>query len=158
MKRRIYTDTSVIGGCREDEFRHGSVALLDAFQTGAATIVISEVTQRELDAAPVEVRDLLRSVPSEHREDVPLADEAIELAEAYIKEGVVSRKHLADAQHIAIATVNRVDALVSWNFKHIVNSDRIYRYNDVNLVLGHGILEICTPTVEVLRHEENERS
>ena len=154
MKRRIYTDTSAIGGCFDDEFRDGSVALFEAFRAGALIIVVSDITQQELEAAPGAVRDILRSVPEEHMEVIKFtAEEAGNLAEAYLKEGVISQKHLEDAQHIAVATINRVDALVSWNFKHIVNSKRIYGYNAVNVSLGYPILEIRTPINEVLSHE-----
>ena len=52
---------------------------------------------------------------------------------------------LADALHIAFATVAGVDILVSWNFKYIVNFRRIRAYNEVNRGMGHGILEIWTP-------------
>lgn len=58
----------------------------------------------------------------------------------------------ADAQHIAIATVGRVDVLVSWNFKHIVNLGRILGYNSVNLREGYPTIEIRTPR-EVLSDE-----
>ena len=58
----------------------------------------------------------------------------------------------ADAQHIAIATVGRVDVLVSWNFKHIVNLQRIHGYNSVNLRRGYPMIEIRTPR-EVLSDE-----
>ncbi|MGH8591782.1 MAG: hypothetical protein ACREXX_21440 [Gammaproteobacteria bacterium] len=51
----------------------------------------------------------------------------------------------ADAQHIALATVARVDVLVSWNFKHMVNLKRIHAYNSVNLKMGYPLLEIRTP-------------
>ena len=47
--------------------------------------------------------------------------------------------------HIALATINKVDILVSWNFKHIVNIGRIRGYNSVNLKLGFTTLEIRTP-------------
>ena len=153
MKRRIYTDTSVIGGCLEDEFRGSSVALFDAFRAGTATFVVSEVTRIELETAPQAVRDIFDSVPPEYRELAPSTDEADSLAKAYIREGVLSQRDFADAQHIAIAAINRVDALVSWNFKHIVNTERIGRYNSLNLAHGHGILEIHTPFHEVSSHE-----
>ena len=52
---------------------------------------------------------------------------------------------LADAQHIALATVARVDVLVSWNFRHIVNLDRIRGFNAVNLRAGYPLLEIRSP-------------
>jgi len=58
-----------------------------------------------------------------------------------------------DAQHIAIATISRVEVLVSWNFRHIVNLPRIRGYNAVNLRGGYPLLEIRTPQ-EVIRYEE----
>lgn len=58
----------------------------------------------------------------------------------------------ADAQHIAIATVGRVDVLVSWNFRHIVNLERIHGYHSVNLCKGYPMIEIRTPR-EVLSDE-----
>ena len=67
------------------------------------------------------------------------------LAEEYIRQAVVSRRMLADAQHIAVATVARVDVLVSWNFRHIVNLDRIRGFNAVNLRAGYPLLEIRSP-------------
>ena len=153
MKRRVYTDTSVIGGCLEDEFRDGSLALFDAFRAGTATIVVSDIVLRELAAAPQAVLDIFDSVPKEYREIASSTDETDSLAEAYVREGAVSKKHMADAQHIAIATINRVDALASWNFKHMVNPKRIGRYNGLNSAFGHGTLKIHTPT-EALNHED----
>jgi len=67
------------------------------------------------------------------------------IARHYIEEGVVSEEYLVDAQHIAIATVSRVDVLVSWNFKHIVNLSKIRVYNSVNLKYGYPLLEIRSP-------------
>jgi hypothetical protein len=78
-------------------------------------------------------------------EDVFLSEKAETLALKYLKNKVVVPKHLADAQHIAIASVERVDVLVSWNFQQIVNLDRIHAFNSVNLRLGHPILEIRSP-------------
>ncbi|MBA5941756.1 MAG: hypothetical protein H0M93_00225, partial [Methanophagales archaeon] len=52
---------------------------------------------------------------------------------------------MVDAQHIAIATVSRVDILVSWNFRHIVNLTKIRLYNSVNLKYGYPLLEIRSP-------------
>ena len=153
MKRRIYTDTSVIGGCLDEEFRDGSLALIEAFRAGGAIMVVSEVVLRELAPAPQAVYDILDSMPPERRETAPFSDEALDLARAYIREGVLSPKDSADAQHVAIATVNRVDALASWDFRHIVNPARIDRYNALNLAYGYATLRIHTPA-EVLGHED----
>ncbi len=78
--------------------------------------------------------------------------EAEELAIVYIRDGAIGRKMMADALHIALASVARVDVLVSWNFKHIVNLRRIHAYNAVNLKMGYPLLEIRTPR-EVLGDE-----
>ncbi len=107
---------------------------------------------QELAAAPAEVRRRLASIPEAHIETLQLDAEAKQLAEAYIAAGVLTSKMRADAQHIAIATVGRVDVLVSWNFKHIVNLQRIHGYNSVNLREGYPMIEIRTPR-EVLSDE-----
>ena len=94
---------------------------------------------------PREVRKHLAAVPEAHIEMLQLGAEATELAEAYISEGVIAARMRSDAQHIALATVARVDVLVSWNFKHIVNLFRIHGYNSVNLRRGYPTLEIRAP-------------
>ena len=141
MKRRTYTDTSVIGGCLDVEFRGPSLRLLDLFKSGQAVIILPDLTRFELDA----VRRVLDEVTEENREYVELTEEAAGLADRYIKEGVLGRSKHVDAQHIAIATCPRVDVLVSWNFRHIVNLDRIRGYNSVNLRCGYPLIEIRTP-------------
>lgn len=145
MKSRIYTDTSVLGGCEDPEFSEYSLQLMDDFISGQRTLVLSSLTLQELVLAPAEVRRRLSSVPEASIEILQLDAEAKDLAEAYISAGVISAKMTADAQHIAIASVARVDVLVSWNFKHIVNLRRIHGYNSVNLRQGYPMIEIRTP-------------
>jgi hypothetical protein len=152
MKLRIYIDTSVLGGCEDAEFQKFSQRLMGHFKEGSFILVLSNLTVQELAAAPKQVRARLMEVPEEHIEVLQLDLEAMDLAEAYISEGVISEKLRADAQHIAIATVGRVDVLVSWNFKHIVNLHRIHGYNSVNLRRGYPMIEIRAPQ-EVLRDE-----
>ena len=76
---------------------------------------------------------------------MPVTPEIRGLSAAYIAAGIIGRTSLDDALHVAAATVSRVDAIVSWNFKHIVRLDRIKGYNQVNLSLGYGILTIVSP-------------
>lgn len=149
---RIYTDTSVFGGYFDEEFAEWSKKLFAEFEQGLNTAVISDITLRELEDAPAKVRELAKRIPEENREYVSLGEEAKRLALCYIEEGVVSKKYLIDAQHIAVATIERVDVLVSWNFKQIVNLGKIRLYNGVNLKRGYPLLEIRSPK-EVL-HEE----
>jgi hypothetical protein len=107
--------------------------------------VISDLVLFELEGAPENVREVVSNIPEDNIEYVFLNERSIELANAYLKDGVVAENSLSDARHIAIATVERVDVLVSWNFKHIVNINRIRLLNSVNLKLGYPILEIRSP-------------
>jgi hypothetical protein len=88
---------------------------------------------------------LLNNYSEDCFEHVFLTKEAEELANAYIAENIVGKTSLDDCYHIAIATLNRVDVLASWNFKHIVNLDRIKGYNGVNLKRGYTTIEIRNP-------------
>lgn len=153
MIPRVYIDTSVIGGCIDDEFAIWSNSLFDEFRNGVKIAVVSDLTRRELEAAPSNVKKILSTISGAHIESVFLSGEAESLALNYLKNKVVSSKHLVDAQHIAIASVERVDVLVSWNFKQIVNLDRIHAFNAVNIKLGYPLLEIRSP-IEVLHEEE----
>lgn len=145
FKLRVYIDTSVVGGCLDEEFKEDSVQLFDEFIKGMKTPVISNILLFELEGAPKEVKNILKKVPTENIEYVALNEESIALANKYIEEGSVAEKSFSDARHIAIATVERVDVLVSWNFKHIVNINRIHLLNSVNLKLGYPILDIRSP-------------
>ncbi|MBI4727010.1 PIN domain protein [candidate division TA06 bacterium] len=142
---RIYVDTSVFGGCFDPEFEIWSNQLIDFFKIGKYTAVISQVSEFELKFAPRHIRQILTGIPIKNLEIAKLTDEARQLSEHYIKEKIVTKKALADTQHIAVATVQQVDLLVSWNFKHIVNYDKIRLYNAVNLKYGYKVLEIRNP-------------
>jgi predicted nucleic acid-binding protein len=141
---RVYIDTSVVGGYYDKEFDEATIKLFKKVSAGEITLVVSDLLEAELLRAPVMVKNHLEKY-SGHLEKVVLTREAAELADRYIAEQVVGRTSRADCQHIAIATLNKVDILVSWNFKHIVNLKRIRGYNSVNLKLGYVILEIRTP-------------
>jgi hypothetical protein len=145
MKPRIYTDTSVLGGSEDEEFCDASRRLIDAFVAGELILVLSELTLRELEIAPEAVVRSLARVPEAHIELISVSAEAEELAAWYVREGAIGASMRADALHIALATVARVDVLVSWNFKHIVNLKRIHAYNAVNLKRGYPLLETRTP-------------
>ena len=85
-----------------------------------------------------------------------MTDEANKLAETYILECALTNKSFSDALHIALVTLNNVDVLASWNFKHIVNLNRIMLYNSINLRLGYRIIEIRTPR-EILEENDDDK-
>ncbi len=145
MKQRIYVDTSVVGGYFDEEFKEATIGLFQRLENNEIIFVISDLLDLELIDAPPHVRELLQKYPTDKFERILLTEEAIKLADTYISEKVVGKTSLEDCRHIALATVNRVDVLASWNFKHIVNLDRIKGYNSINLRLGFQMIEIRSP-------------
>lgn len=146
MKRlRIYVDTSVVGGCHDEEFREPSTQLLDMARSGEVTFLVSDLLVTELENAPEEVRATLSGLPASSVEAVDVDGEATELRSAYMAAEVVGPKHENDALHVALATVARADMIVSWNFRHIVHFDKIRGFNAVNLKEGYLPIEIHSP-------------
>lgn len=145
VKTRIYIDTSVIGGCFDIEFEKDTKLFLDRLENKEVIFILSDLFEFELLNAPINVREILKNYPENSFERVKLSEEAIILADLYIKEKVVGKSCIEDCRHIAIATICKADVLVSWNFKHIVNLNKIRGYNSVNLKNGYSILEIRSP-------------
>ncbi len=150
---RIYIDTSVFGGYFEPEFELWTKVLFDRISKGEFKILISRLTDIELNNAPEKVRNLANSLPEYYVEWLDITTESVQLADKYIDEKVVGQTSHSDCIHIAIATLNYADVLVSWNFKHIVNHLRIRGYNAVNFKYGHKILDIRSPR-EILAYED----
>jgi rRNA-processing protein FCF1 len=144
-KLKVYIDTSVIGGCFDKAFREWSNQLFEEFISGKKLSVISDAVLKELEKAPEEVREKIEEIPNEFVEKYKITDEIINLTEKYLDQKIVTKKFRDDALHIATATVLNVDVLVSWNFKHIVNLNRIRQFNSINLFEGYKELEIRTP-------------
>jgi len=142
--QRIYIDTSVLGGYFDKEFDVATQRLFNEVKNGEYKIVISNITEGELLNAPEKVRTLLNDLNIEY-EVLRLTDDAVILAMEYIKENVVGQTSYDDCLHIAIATISRLDVLVSWNFKHIVNIRRIRGYNGINMKNGYPSIEIRSP-------------
>jgi len=145
MKPRLYLDTSVFGGYFEDEFAEFTKPLFERIMAEEYILLYSKITEEEILTAPKKVRDLILSLPKKITELVPVNSETTELALCYLEEKVVGKTSLADCIHIAAATVSHADFLVSWNFKHIVNVNRIRGYNSVNIKQGYKELEIRSP-------------
>lgn len=155
MKLRVYIDTSVVGGYFDDEFDDVTKLFFDRIFKKDFLVYFSEVNEAELSLAPDFVKELKLSIPSECYRYLELDDESRQLAETYINEKILGKSSLDDAYHIALTTVNRLDVLVSWNFKHIVNYDKIKLFNSINLKLGYPMIDIRSPK-EFVRYENND--
>jgi predicted nucleic acid-binding protein len=150
---RVYSDTSVIGGCLDREFAEDSLRFFNAVAGGRLELLVSEIVLRELEDAPSHVQGVLTSLPRGAVQRIEITEEVLELRDAYIKAKILSPRWADDAAHVAAATVARADAIVSWNFQHIVRLDKMKAYNQVNLQHGYGILTIISPK-EVLVDEK----
>lgn len=146
MKRlRIYLDTSVIGGCLDQEFADESCALIDLARRGETELIVSDLLAQEIMYAPEAVRAILTSLSDEHMIQVVRTPETVRLRDCYLLAGVVGQASESDAHHVAIASVYSADVIVSWNFKHIVHLDKIRGFNSVNIREGYSPIEIRTP-------------
>jgi predicted nucleic acid-binding protein len=155
MVQRFYFDTSVFGGIFDEEFETESQLLFDMVHNGIVRCVYSELSEKELQNAPDRVKAFFQELNIAQVERIQITEECYQLAKMYIDEKVVGHTSFDDCLHIAAATLNKVDILVSWNFKHIVNIFRIRGYNSVNLKLGHGTLEIRSPREIVSNDNED---
>lgn len=145
MKQKLYLDTSVFGGYFDEEFSEHTIPLFNRIKNGEFVLLYSTVTQEELENAPYKVKGLVKSLKAEFTEFLETTNDVIDLATEYISEKVVGQTSYSDCLHIALATIYPADFLVSWNFKHIVNIERIRGYNSINIKNGYKQLEIRSP-------------
>ena len=142
---RVYADTSVFGGCFDDEFMAESVRFFEEVRQGQFLLVVSNVTLDELELAPDQVRTVLANLPPQQVEIVSTSSGSDGLRDAYLEAGVVGPASSNDAAHIAVATISNVDLVVSWNFKHIVHFEKIGGYEGVNSLRGYRSPRIYSP-------------
>lgn len=155
MIARYYIDTSVFGGYFDVEFEDATRQLFEKISKEGIKILYSELTENELENAPEKIKDFIRGLKKDSIEYIEISKESIELADKYISENVVGKTSRDDCIHISLATLNRADVLISWNFKHIVNLHRIRGYNSVNLKYNYPSIEIRSPK-EMIDYENND--
>lgn len=151
---RVYADTSVYGGAFDDEFHRPSERFFAQVRSGRFRLINSPVVLQELEGAPANVQALFSEM-IQFSETAGITDAALDLQEAYLAGGVVSRKDAGDALHVALATVSGCTLIVSWNFRHIVQFNRIRMYNAVNRLRGYPMIDIYSP-LEVIHDEQRE--
>ena len=151
-KLRLYFDTSIFGGVHDIEFQKETEMLFEMVKNGEIICVYSDLSEFELENAPEKVKEHFLSLDKNQTEFAEITEEINDLAEEYVKEKVVGETSIDDCRHIACATINKVDYLISWNFKHIVNVFRIRGYNAINIKNGHIQLDIRSPK-EIIRNE-----
>ncbi len=144
-KLKVYIDTSVIGGCLDEEFALWSNGLFEDFKKGIFLPITSVITSYEILGAPDKIKKKYWELLSFGAIELEITDEINDLADLYIKRKIITKKFRDDARHIALATVNNIDVVVSWNFKHIVHFDKIIMFNGVNQEAGYKTIQIYSP-------------
>jgi len=151
MRRRLkfYLDTSIFGSLFDfDDPRRIKItrSLIGEVRKATLEAFISPLVVAEISKAPEDVRDGLISIIGEV--GLPLlteTEETIKLAQDYIQEGIIPERFRDDARHIAIPVVYELDALISWNYRHMVNLKVKRTVNAINLKLGYKPIEILSP-------------
>ena len=109
-------------------------------------VSISDIVIKEINRSSAQKREHLAAFLNRFDFEILAFDKsAQELADRYIKEGIIPVKYQDDAFHIAIATVNNKDAILSWNFQHIVKVKTKREVVGINLIMGYRPIDIYTP-------------
>lgn len=149
---RAYADTSVFGGVFDEEFEKPSKKFFVAARTGDIKLLTSELVRQEIQVAPHKVQTFFEEMLS-LAEVVGVSEAVLDLQNRYVNKRIVSKRYATDAMHVALATVSGARVIVSWNFKHIVNFQKIPMYNAVNASQGYHPIGIYSP-LEVTGYED----
>ena len=141
----LYLDNSVIGGYFDTKFQQPTRMLWQMAENGKCRFVASAVTQQEAILAPPNIVKLFAKTFPNSSDLLSLTSRPEDLAQAYVDAGIVTKKYVDDARHVAIATTNGVGVLVSWNFRHLANYHRESGFNRVNTENGCPQVRIISP-------------
>ena len=155
-KLRLYFDTSIFNFAFADDAPHEkevTLRLIAEIKKGKYEVYISDVVLREIkEAGKKKVNQLMGLINDLQPFELEFDKECYELASEYIKMGIIPKKYEDDAFHIAVASVNDIDAVISWNFKHIVKLKTKKEVAGTNLLMGYKEIEIYSP-LEVADNE-----
>jgi len=146
MKQSIYLETSVVGAYLDngEPFRRDLTMRWWEREMFEYRPFVSPLVWRELERVPEPHRTgYLKLV--EPLDQLELGEAAPILADGYLARGIFHRKYIADALHVAIASVHKIDYLVTWNFGHLANVRRQARIRLFNTAAGFFCPVIVTP-------------
>ena len=148
-KIKYYLDTTIFNFVfaeGDTEKKDITVKLFKDLPSISNGIYISDEVIREISRAPEPRKSQLVGQLEETNPLLLEVDiEAEELAVRYVKERIIPERYRSDAVHIAVAVVNGIEVIVSWNFEHIVKLKTRVMVNGINRLLGYHEIEICSP-------------
>jgi predicted nucleic acid-binding protein len=135
----------------EERDGHGdTVRLFEAIRNGEYEAYTSEYVMIELRNAKEPKQSNMLALPEKY--DIAILctdDETVRLANLYIQNRIIPLKYVFDAVHIALASINELDCVLSFNYKHINKLKTKRMVENINLIEGYKGITICTP-MEVL--------
>ena len=156
-KLKVYLDTSTISHLFADdapEKMHDTRKLWERCIDNEYDIFISDIVTNEIRQCSEPKRgQMLEKLRQIDFQVLPETDEINELANEYIKGGVLKEKSIDDCLHIAYAVINYCDVIVSWNFKHLVNFKTINKVKIINTIHRYKEIGIITPTMLIEEEE-----
>jgi len=157
-KQKIYLETTLFNHFFDDDrglAHESTVALFKEIAVGKYEAFTSDYVTDELERAPVEKSDKMISPIGQYGITVlELSEEAERLADIYVEKGVMPIKYRTDGVHIAIASVNELDMIISLNFQHIVKRKTKIETGIINVLNGYRTAEIFNP-MEVVENEND---
>ena len=157
-KLKLYIETSVWGFLLADddpEKKYETEQFFGEIESGKHEIFISGVVKEEIRSASDEKRRMLYRLVEKYDPILLEEDEeARHLADMYVENGVLSKKHFNDLLHLAYASVNGMNALISWNQSHLVKMKTHDLGNATNRKFGYHDIQIRTPK-EMIEIEED---
>ena len=148
-KQKIYLKTTLFNFYFDEDrgFVYGStIALFKEIAVGKYETFTSRFVIDELNNAPETKRNKMLNLILEH--GIPILEtdnEAVRIANLYIEEKIIPQKYRTDGLHIAIATLNDLDMIISMNFQHIVKRKTKIGTGNINALNGYRAVEIYSP-------------
>jgi len=146
---KLYLETSVwnfLFATDAPEHQESTKLLFEQINENKFEAYISRLVLDEIIRCPKPKQTLLLEQIKKHKPFIIEPSlEVNQLAEEYIKNGIIPVRYIPDALHIAYAVVGDLDIVVSWNFAHLVRSKTRNEVAAVNLLQGYKQIEICSP-------------
>ena len=157
-KQKIFIETTLFNRYYDTD-RDGhreTVMLFEAIGKGVHEGYTSTDVINELEDAEEDKRIKMLTLIEKYGIYVLKANYEVDnLANVYIEHKVIPLKYFLDAAHIANATVNNLDSIMSFNFKHINKKKTKIMTKEINLSMGYKEIKICTP--KDVFYEEDKR-
>ena len=148
MASKIYLDTSVISALFDERTPERKLATEQSWlklkDKNISDVYISELVLEELQKSSEPLRNLLLSAVSDFNV-LPITENTKHLAGIYIKQGIFPEKYFDDALHVAVAALNEIGILLSWNFTHLVKLKTRRMVSLVNAMESVFPVEIASP-------------